>query len=86
MCLSIPSIPEKFGPIQPDQRIDLIDILRGFALTGVLLVNMMNYGGHWDKWTGSLFDTAFHVVEHFFFEQRFWHLFSILFDLASRSS
>jgi uncharacterized protein len=77
----IPSIAEKFGPIQPDQRIDLIDILRGFALTGVLLVNMMNFGGHLDKWTGSL-DTAFHVVEYFFFEYRFWHLFSILFGLG----
>jgi uncharacterized protein len=71
----------RLEPVQPDQRVELIDILRGFALTGVLLVNMMNYGGHWDKWTGSV-DTAFHVVEVFFFEQRFWHLFSILFGLG----
>lgn len=70
-----------FEPVQPDQRVELIDILRGFALTGVLLVNMMNYGGHWARWTGFL-DTAFHVVERFFFEQRFWHLFSILFGLG----
>lgn len=68
-------------PVQPDQRVELIDILRGFALTGVLLVNMMNYGGHWARWTGPL-DTAFHAVEVFFFEQRFWHLFSILFGLG----
>ncbi|MGI8422715.1 MAG: DUF418 domain-containing protein [Chloroflexota bacterium] len=68
-------------PVRVDQRIERIDILRGFALTGVLLVNMMNYGGHSDRWTGSV-DRAFHVVEYFFFEQRFWHLFSLLFGLG----
>lgn len=69
------------GPVLPGERIEVIDILRGFALTGVLLVNMMNWGGHFNRWTGSV-DTAFHVVEYFFFEQRFWHLFSLLFGLG----
>ncbi len=70
-----------FDPVQADQRIELIDILRGFALFGMLVVNMMNYGAIWPKWTGSA-DTAFLVVEVFFFDQRFWHLFSILFGLG----
>lgn len=68
-------------PVTPSQRIELVDILRGFALTGVLLVNMMNYGGHLPRWTGSV-DIGFHVGEYFFFEQRFWHLFSLLFGLG----
>ncbi len=71
----------RLEPVRPDQRIVMIDILRGFALIGVLLVNMMIYGGHWERWTGSV-DTAFHIVEYFFFEQRFWHLFSLLFGLG----
>lgn len=71
----------RFEPIRSDERVTLIDILRGFALTGVLLVNMMNYGGHLAQWTGSL-DRTFHVVEYFLFEQRFWHLFSLLFGLG----
>jgi uncharacterized protein len=71
----------RFEPVRPDQRIELIDILRGFALFGMLVVNMMNYGAGWPKWTGSV-DTAFLVVEVFVFDQRFWHLFSILFGLG----
>jgi uncharacterized protein len=27
-------------PVQPDERVEIIDILRGFALFGILLVNM----------------------------------------------
>jgi len=71
----------RFEPVRPHERIALIDILRGFALTGVLLVNMMNYGGHLAQWTGVV-DRTFHVVEYFLFEQRFWHLFSLLFGLG----
>ena len=68
-------------PVAPEQRIPLIDILRGFALTGVLLVNMMSYGAYDDQWTGSV-DQVFRVIEIFFFENRFWHLFSLLFGLG----
>ena len=57
-------------PVAPEQRIPLIDILRGFALTGVLLVNMMSYGAYDDQWTGSV-DQVFRVIEIFFFEHRF---------------
>lgn len=71
----------RLEPVQPGQRVELIDILRGFALFGMLVVNMMNYGAGWPRWTGSV-DTAFLVVEVFVFDQRFWHLFSILFGLG----
>ena len=68
-------------PVSPDQRVPLIDILRGFALIGVLMVNMMSYGAYGDQWTGSV-DRVFRLVELFFFEHRFWHLFSLLFGLG----
>ena len=68
-------------PISPDQRVLLIDILKGFALTGVLMVNMMSYGAYGDQWTGSV-DRAFRFIDLFFFEHRFWHLFSLLFGLG----
>lgn len=32
--------PARPAPIQPAERIAVIDILRGFALLGILLVNM----------------------------------------------
>jgi uncharacterized protein len=68
-------------PVQPDQRVALLDILRGFALTGVLLVNMMSYGAYGDRWSGPM-DRSFHLVEFLFFEHRFWHLFSLLFGIG----
>ena len=68
-------------PVPPDQRVLLIDVLRGFALTGVLMVNMMSYGAYGDQWTGSV-DRAFRLVDLFFVEHRFWHLFSLLFGLG----
>ena len=68
-------------PVSPDQRVLLIDILRGFALTGVLMINMMSYGAYGDQWTGSI-DKAFRFVGLFFFEHRFWHLFSLLFGVG----
>ncbi len=33
------------GPIQPKDHIQVIDILRGFALLGILFVNIMHFGG-----------------------------------------
>lgn len=71
----------RLEPVRPDERTALIDVLRGFALWGVLLVNMMNYGGHLPQWTGAV-DRTFHMAEYFFFEQRFWHLLSLLFGLG----
>lgn len=34
------------GPLAPGQRITAIDMVRGFALFGVLLVNMYNFGAY----------------------------------------
>lgn len=34
------AVSEKMTPVQPGERIQIIDILRGFALLGILLVNM----------------------------------------------
>ena len=34
------SLPEKFAPITVAERIDAMDILRGLALVGILLMNI----------------------------------------------
>ena len=77
------------GPIRPKDRIETIDILRGFALFGVILVNTWAFQG-WDLpwrirygevWTG----TADHVVMWFiafFAAGRFYRLYSFLFGLG----
>ena len=33
------ALPEPGRPVQPAERIELLDVLRGFALLGILLVN-----------------------------------------------
>jgi uncharacterized protein len=77
------------GPVRAKERIETIDILRGFALFGVILVNTwafqrwslpwrIEYG---EVWTG----TADHIAMWFiifFAEGRFWPLYSFLFGLG----
>ena len=66
------------GPVHSSARIETLDVLRGFALFGVLAVNI----GVWlGKPAGSLDLTVKHLVE-FFFEGKFWPLFSLLFGLG----
>ncbi len=36
------------GPVRPDERIASIDVLRGFALLGILAINIMVFGA--DRW------------------------------------
>jgi uncharacterized protein len=75
-------------PTQPHERVELIDILRGFALFGILLVNMMHFA--WPiyreaiditLWTGP-WDRAAEVLIAFLAEGKFFTLFSLLFGLG----
>ena len=67
------------GPVRPSERIELLDVLRGFALIGVLYVNMHNF----DAWevTGPLHTAATFFMESVF-EQKFFSLFSLLFGIG----
>ncbi|MEE9568018.1 MAG: DUF418 domain-containing protein [Candidatus Binatia bacterium] len=65
-------------PIDPGQRLEAVDMVRGFALLGVLLVNMYNFGAAWPIWTAPIDQLAFSVMR-FFFETKSWRLFSMLF-------
>lgn len=72
----------------PTQRVRDLDALRGFALAGILVVNILVFGqpslryllepAFWDGWTD---DAAFFVV-HFFFRGQFITLFSFLFGVG----
>ena len=59
------------GPTQPDQRIQLIDVLRGFALLGILVVNWSDYG------TKVLYNLI-----TFLAEGSFYPMYSFLFGLG----
>lgn len=71
-----------FEPVPAPQRIPSVDVVRGFALWGVLLINMMNFGalipGRWPE----PIDQFALWAQRFFFEQKSWRLFSFLFGLG----
>jgi uncharacterized protein len=70
-----------FGPVEPASRITEVDIVRGFALFGVLLVNMYGFGADSIAWNAPLDRLAFAIM-HVFFESKSWSLFCMLFGFS----
>ena len=56
-------------------------MVRGFALFGVLLVNMFNFGSGGFFWNEPIDELAW-SVKQFFFETKSWRLFSFLFGFG----
>jgi len=75
------SAAARIGPTDPRARLRSVDAVRGFALFGVLLVNMYNFGADAPEWTGSV-DRAFGTLMHSVFETKSWRLFSLLFGFG----
>ncbi len=77
------------GPVRAKERIETIDILRGFALFGVILVNTWAFQSYFlpwriqyaEVWTGTANHVAMWFIP-FFAEERFIRLFSFLFGLG----
>jgi uncharacterized protein len=69
------------SPVDPQRRIEAIDMVRGFALFGVLLVNMFNFGAYSIVWNEPVDESAFSIMR-VFFETKSWRLFSFLFGLG----
>jgi uncharacterized protein len=69
------------GPVDPRKRLESVDMVRGFALFGVMLVNMFNFGATSSIWTDPI-DVAGFSVMRFFFETKSWRLFSFLFGFG----
>jgi len=76
-------------PVQAQERIEVLDVIRGFALLGILIANMAwfsspaNYFGMLGKnmWTG-LWDTATSSFISLFIQGKFYTIFSFLFGLG----
>lgn len=75
-------------PVQPGERLSVIDGLRGFAIFGILLVNLMFFASpiysvaiSSEVWTNPL-DRAADWFIAFFAEGKFFTLFSFLFGLG----
>jgi uncharacterized protein len=72
---------EVVGPVARDSRIFAVDVVRGFALFGVLLENMYGFGADSIAWNSTPDKVAFAFM-HVFFESKTWTLFSILFGFG----
>ena len=70
------------GPVAPASRIFEVDMVRGFALFGVLLlVNMYGFGADSIAWDLPSDRLAFAFMR-VFFESKSWPLFSVLFGIG----
>ena len=69
------------NPVRPGERIEVVDILRGFAILGILLINMSSYSGHAFNPANiaDTIDKTTVVLLKFFAQAKFYSLFSFLF-------
>ncbi|MBN1995256.1 MAG: M20/M25/M40 family metallo-hydrolase [Anaerolineae bacterium] len=73
----------KATPVKPQSRIEVIDVIRGFALFGVLAMNMSGYSGSFENMENwSKLDEWINWLAHFFIEAKFYSIFSFLFGLG----
>ncbi len=80
--------PTVLSPVSPSERLEVLDIVRGFALLGILLMNM-------EAFVGPLFgamsgldpaltgaDRIADALIYIFVQGKFWTLFSLLFGMG----
>jgi len=77
------------APVAPSERIELLDVLRGFALFGVLVANLVWVATYenvtreqMDALPTAAVDRATGYLVHFFIDWKFYTLFSFLFGLG----
>ncbi len=74
---------QQAAPVRAKERIEFIDILRGFAVLGILVVNMYGFAGARDGsynlgWPSDL-DRLLIVLSEFLIRAKFYTLFSFMF-------
>ena len=76
------------SPVQQTERVQIVDILRGFALFGILFVNMTIFSRPFQSLlmaadpAAPWYDRAGEWLIHFLGESKFYSLFSLLFGLG----
>ena len=76
-------------PTQSNERYEVLDVLRGFALLGVMIANMAYHSGHWFLSPGKQAALSFYHfgelvtwIVHFVTEGKFYSIFSLLFGIG----
>src|SRR6185503_479110 len=77
------------APIADSERVELLDVLRGFAVFGILLANIRVFSGlefMTDKQIAALptanVDRIVTFLTHMFVEGKFYSIFSMLFGIG----
>lgn len=88
MAFKIEINPEnQINPISPKERIEVLDVMRGFAILGILIGNMQWFSGYgmMPPAVAAIGTAADHVVQflvHFLVEGKFYSIFSFLFGFG----
>lgn len=77
----------KIGPVSLQERIEIIDVLRGLAVCGILIGNMQWFTGYGMMPASlqsqtPLVDQVTRFLVHFFVEGKFYSIFSFLFGFG----
>src|SRR3954452_3945331 len=75
------------GPISLGERIELLDVLRGLAVCGILIGNLQWFSGYGMMppalaRQSPVADQVTHFLVHFFVEGKFYSIFSFLFGFG----
>jgi uncharacterized protein len=77
----------QINPVSIHERIELLDVLRGLAVGGILIGNMQWFSGYGMMPEALLrqtpiYDQITHFLVHFFIEGKFYSIFSLLFGFG----
>lgn len=77
----------EIGPVPSRQRIEILDVLRGLAVFGILVGNLQWFSGYGMVPSAvaaqaPLYDHVTHFLVHFFVEGKFYSIFSLLFGVG----
>src|ERR1041384_3570571 len=75
-----PAAPQELAPVAPNERIALLDVLRGFCLFGVLWSNLNDWYMFLDPATPL--DNAIRWTQDWLVESRFYSLLGFLFGVG----
>jgi uncharacterized protein len=88
MAMDKPQIPAALAPVENNERIQALDVVRGFALIGILMMNVEFFNrataslgsGMPTGLTGANLWVSFFV--QYFVAGKFWTIFSLLFGMG----
>lgn len=77
----------QIAPIATTERIEIVDVLRGLAVCGILIGNMQWFSGYGMMppvlaAAGPMIDQVTHFLVHFIVEGKFYSIFSFLFGFG----